>query len=251
MKKCLLGMAMAVFAAMPVRADDAAKAIVEKAIVAHGGKAALDKFKAFTADMKGDISIMGMELAIEGEMAFELPDKHMMSINMAVQGQKIHVITIANGTKQKSTMNGAVIPIQKAEKQEAKQMLMVQEASQLTPLIDSKKYTIKAEKDEDVKEVPTDVVLVTAEGMSDLKLYFDKKTHLLVKSSRKSMSPGAGGEGAEVLEESFMTAYKKVEGTMVATKLQVKHDGKKFMTLTLSEIKLMEKADAKIFAIDD
>ena len=187
---------------------------------------------------------------LDGEMAFELPDKHMTSINMAVQGQKIHVVTIANGTKQKSTMNGMDIPIGKAEKKEVMQMMMVQEISQLTSLIDSKKYAIKAEKDEDVKEMPADVVLVTAEGLNDIKLYFDKKTNMLVKTSRTSISPGAG-EGVEVLEESFLSDFKKIDGQMVYTKLQVKHDGKKFMTITMSEIKLMEKADPKTFAVDD
>ena len=250
MKKWMLGLALAVCVAVPASADDAANAIVKKAIEAHGGKAALDKMKAFTGNMKGEISIMGMDLAIDGEMAYELPDKHMMTINMAVQGQKIHVVTIANGTKQKSTMNGMDIPIGKAEKKEVMQMMMLQEISQLTSLIDSKKYAIKAEKDEDVKEMPADVVLVTAEGLNDIKLYFDKKTNRLVKTSRTSISPGAG-EGVEVLEESFLSDFKKIDGQMVSTKLQVKHDGKKFMTITMSEIKLMEKADPKTFAVDD
>ncbi len=250
MKKWMLGLTLAVCVVVPVSADDTANAIVKKAIEAYGGKAALDKMKAFSGNIKGEISIMGMDLAMDGEMASELPDKHMMSINMAVQGQKIQILTIVNGTKQKTTMNGMDMPVSKAEKMETAQMMMVQEVSQLTPLIDSKKYTIKSEKDEDVKEMPADVVLVTAEGLNEIKLYFDKKTNMLVKTSRKSISPGAG-EGVEVLEESFMSDHKKIDGQMVSTKLQVKHDGKKFMTINMSEIKLMEKADPKTFAVDD
>ena len=43
MKKWMLGLALAVCVVVPASGDDAANAIVKKAIEAHGGKAALDK----------------------------------------------------------------------------------------------------------------------------------------------------------------------------------------------------------------
>jgi len=38
---------------------------------------------------------------------------------------------------------------------------------------------------------------------------------------------------------------------MIPMKMLVNHDGKKFMTMTVVEAKLMDKVDAKTFAIDD
>ena len=128
---------------------------------------------------------------------------------------------------------------------------MLQEVEQLTPLLDGKKYTLKVEKEAKVDGKPAVVVLVKAKDLNDTKLYFDKKTMLLVKTERKAKSPGPMGDSVDVLEETYMSDFKKIEGVQTAMKLKVNHDGKKFMTLTNTEVKLMEKADPKKFAIFD
>ena len=94
------------------------------------------------------------------------------------------------------------------------------------------------------------MVLVTAKDLNDTKLSFDKKTGLLTKVERKGLAPSMG-EPTEVTEETVMSDFKKVDGVMQPTKMVVTHDGKKFMTMTVTDTKLMEKADAKAFALDD
>ena len=59
------------------------------------------------------------------------------------------------------------------------------------------------------------------------------------------------GVAEEVLEESFSSDYKKFNGVMIAVKLSVKHDGKKFMSIDCKDIEILENIDAKEFAIDD
>jgi hypothetical protein len=250
MRKWLLGLTIAALAAAPALAQDAAEAVVKKAIDAHGGADALNKYKAGTAKMKGEMSVFGMDITFTGEMTYFLPDKYKMTIDAEVAGQKLAIVQVANGKKYKQTINNMAIPLKDAERDELLQSAMMQEVSQLTPLLDAKKYTIKAEKDAEVEGKAAAVVLVTAKGFKDTKLSFDKKTGLLVKMERKGLAPSMD-DPKEVNEETLLSDYQKVEGVLQPMKVVVHHDGKKFMTMTMSDSKLMEKADEKTFATDD
>ncbi len=250
MRKWLLGLTVVALATGTGFAQDTAEAVVKKAIEAHGGADVLNKYKAGSASIKGEMAVFGMDLTFTGEMTYFLPDKYKMTINADVAGQKLAIVQIANGGKYKQTINNMATPLKEAERDELLQSAMLQEVSQLTPLLGGKKYTIKAEKDSEVNGMAAAVVLVTAKGFKDTKVYFDKKTGMLVKTERKGLAPTMD-EPKEVIEETFLSDYKKVEGVFQPMKVVVQHDGKKFMTMTMSDSKLMEKADEKLFATDD
>jgi hypothetical protein len=250
MRNWLLGVSVVLFVPAPVPAADDAAAVVKKAIDAHGGAEALNKYKAGYSKFKGEISIGGMDLDYTGEITYQLPDKYNMTIKADVGGEKIVIEQIVNGKQVAQNINGMATPMSDEEKAEVFQSAMLQEVEQLTPLLEGKKYTLKAEKDAEVDGKPAAVVLVTAKGLSDTKLFFDKKTMLLVKTERKTKT-GPKESRVEVVEETIMSDFKKVEGIQTAMKLVVNHDSKKFMTLTNSEVKLLEKADPKKFAIVD
>src|SRR5262249_16094326 len=160
-----------------------------------------------------------------------------------VAGQKLTVVQVVNGTKVKNTLNGMSSALGAAEKTELAQAAAMQEISQLTPLLGTK-YTIKAEKVEDVNGAPTGVVPGTGKAFKATKLFCEKKLGLLVKISRKCRAPGVG-DPQEVVEETILSDYKLVDGVMTPMKMTVTHDGKKFMNMTVVESKLMEKADPK------
>jgi hypothetical protein len=250
MRTWLLGLTLAALTAVPALGQDTAEAVVKKAIDAHGGADALTKYKAGSATVKGEMVVFGMDLTFTGDMVYSLPDKYKMTINADVAGQKLAIVQIANGAKYKQTINNMAVPLKDSERDELLQSAKLQEVSQLTPLLDAAKYTIKAEKDADVDGKAAAVVLVTAKGFKDTRLFFDKKTGMLVKTERKGLAPSMG-EPEEVTEETFMSDYKKVEGVQQPMKMVVHHNGKKFMSMTMSDSKLMEKADEKLFATDD
>src|SRR5262249_1684575 len=129
---------------------------------------------------------------------------------------------------------------------------VLQEAERLTPLLDSKKFTIKAGEEEDVNGKKAAVVVVQPKAVKkEIKLCFDKESGLLVKTAHKGMGPGEDGQTKEVYEESLASDYQKVKGVQVTTKLVVNHDGKKFMTVKISDYELVEKIDDKEFTTDD
>jgi hypothetical protein len=242
----MLGLAVAALAVATARADDA-EAAVKKAIDAHGGADALKKAQSGTSTVKGEMSVMGMDLTFTGKIASTFPDKLRVEIAAEVMGQKVDIVQVVNGDKAKNSVNGMAVPIEDAQKDEMKAGMAAREAQTLVPLLDGKRYTLKAEKDAEVDGKPAAVVLVNGQGLKDAKFFFDKKTGLLVKVQRKGLTPGGGGE---VDTEAVMSDFKKVDGVMTPTKLTVHHDGKKFMTMEVTETKYGSVPAAE-FATDD
>ncbi len=248
MSRWLLGLAAFALALAPTRADDQATAVVKKAIDAHGGADALKKAQSGTSTIKGEMTVNGMDLTFTGKVMTALPDKLRLEIAAEVMGQKVDIVQVVNGAKAKNTVNGMAIPLEDAQKDEMKAGLAAREAQTLVPLLDGKRYTLKADKDADVDGKPAAVVVVNGQGLKDMKLYFDKKTGLLVKAERQGLAPGGGG--GEVLTESVVSDYKKVDGVVTPTKITIHHDGKKFMTLEVTETKY-GPVPASEFATDD
>ena len=245
-----------VFAAAGVAAaDEKAEAVVKKGIEAHGGADALNKYKAGKMKMKGDISLMGMDIEFTGTLQYSMPDRFKLEVNAEVMGMKLVVNQTVKGESVKSTVNigGMTIPANSdAEKAELKAAAVLQEAEQLTPLLDPKKFTIKAGDDDTVDGKKVSLVIVTPKAVDkELKLYFDKESGLVVKTSHKGLGPGDGAAAVEVLEENYHSEFKKVNGVQTAHKMVVTHDGKKFMTVETTEVELLEKIDDKEFTIDD
>src|SRR5260370_37015563 len=81
------------------RADDDPKAIVEKAIKAHGGAEKLMKYKASRMKGKGKVDTPVGELEFTQESASMLPDKIKEISEFEVMGQKVRTVTLINGDK--------------------------------------------------------------------------------------------------------------------------------------------------------
>ena len=226
-----------------------AKAIVAKAVEAHGGEAALKKYAAATSKGSGTIKIDGKDVPATFEIAYEQPGKLRMTMAADFGVQKVAVVQIMNGDKFKSTMNGAKAVISDVEKGELKQAVLMQDMAMLYPLL-SDKYKLTKEKDDKADGKDCHVVAVASKDLKTVKAYFDKATGLLVKHARVGKANGPMGF-IDVQEEATLGDNKKVDGVMVPHKMTVTHDGKPFMTVTMAEVKFLDKLDPKLFAVDD
>jgi hypothetical protein len=170
-------------------------------------------------------------------------------------GQKLSILQVANGDKAKSkvSLDGRDLPGGgDDEKDELKASAALQDMSQIYPLLDDKKYALKAEPDAEVEGKKVAVIGVTIlDSKKTVTLSFDKESGLLVKMQRKGRGPAADGSLKDVDEESFPSDYKKVNGLMTPMKMLVKHDGAKFMSYTLSDVENLESLPAGTFATDD
>ncbi len=229
-----------------VQADDNVKAVIEKAIKAHGGEANLTKYQAAKFDIKGKLSIMGTEISFTGTSSYMLPDKFREEIKVDVMGQEFTITQGSDGKNAWSLANGAARELKDQEIEHLKDQAFENYVDSIVPLLKDKDITLRLVGDEMVNEKPAIAILVKAKGHKDRTLSFDKESGLLVKSASKMLKPDM--EGVEVDGETFFTDFKDVDGVKVAMKQRVKQEGKDFLEAELSNYKLLEKIDSDKFS---
>jgi len=228
-------------------ADDDARAIVVKAIKAHGGEEALTKFKAGRAKTKGKIDIAGVgEVEFTQDVVSMLPDKLKDTMEMQIAGMTITVVTLVNGDKISIEAAGKEVPINDAIKKALKDALHMSKVARLVPLVKDKNIELSLLGEADVEGKKTRGVLVKAKGEKEISLYFDKETGMMTKVEHRTIQPGAE---KEITEERIVLEYNKPEKGSIATpkKVLVKHDGKKFLEAEVTEAKALEKIDDSEF----
>ena len=226
------------------RADDDSKAIIAKAIKAHGGEEVKSKFKAGQTKAKGKIEILG-GLDFTQESSFMLPDKFKEAVDMEVMGQKVHVVTVYDGTKLQIEANGQAVPVEDKIKDVIKNTPYVMKVSQMVPLLKDKDFELSNLGEVKVDGKPAVGVLVKSKGKNDVSLFFNKETGLLTKVEHRTVDPMTGNE---ITEERIITEYGKTDDVPTPKKLVINHDGNKFMEVEVIETKQLEKIDESEFA---
>ncbi|MBW3540477.1 MAG: hypothetical protein KY476_09410 [Planctomycetes bacterium] len=219
------------------QADDA-RAIVGQAIEALGGPEALKKQKAGTWKEKGTYFGTGEDgVPYTGEYAVEWPSRFRMEIS------EIFTIVV-NGDQGWIKSQDNLQEMTAEQLAEQKEELHSSYITTLLPL-EEKTYKLSVIDGVEVDGKPTVGVKVSSEGHRDVKLYFDKETHLPAKSEYVVKSQEQ--DGKEVTEEVFYADYHKVEGLQVPKKVTLHRDGKKFVEAENSEFELGD-VDDKLFA---
>jgi hypothetical protein len=256
MRRWFLGLAVAVFAVGTAAADDKAIAVVNKAIEAHGGADNLNKYKGGRAKISGEMKIGDKDVTFAGTLVFSLPDRYKMNVTFEIDGEKVEMEEVVKGDEVRTVMKvggeATQLPADDDSKEEARTASVLQEAEQLTPLLDAKRFTLKAADDADVNGKKAAVIVVRPKALKkDVKMFFDKDSGLLIKTAYKATETDDDGDKKEVFEESYFTDHKKFKGIVVPLKETVFHDGKKFMTGELKDYEVTEKIDDKEFKTDD
>jgi hypothetical protein len=104
-------------------------------------------------------------------------------------------------------------------------------------------FKLAAAGEEKVGDKPATVLKVTGPEGKDFTLSFDKETGLPARLV--ATVQGFGAE--EVKQETTYSEYKELGGIKKATKVESKRDGQRYMTLTLSSFKVLDKVDPKLF----
>ncbi|MBX9585137.1 MAG: hypothetical protein K2X87_32930 [Gemmataceae bacterium] len=246
MVRSVVGLVVVAGFAASVAGQDNAADVVKKAVAAHGGADALKKYPAGTSKLVGKVFAPAGELGFTGDLAFATPGKVRLVMAIAVGDQKVEVVQVVNGDKAKQTENGKPTDLSQPVRDELKESALIHELSLLVPLLDATKYTLAAEKDAALEGKDCAVVLVTAKGLKDTRLYFDKGTGLLAGMRRKGLGP----DQKPVDELTTFGDYKAVEGVKVPMQSKVTHDGKPFLAVTVAEYKPAERLDDKLFAVE-
>lgn len=248
MRRLLLAATVLALAlAPPARADaeTEAKAIIDKAIQAHGGADKLAKQKAGLAKMKGKVEVNGMSIDYTVNVSLQ-DDKMRVESEIEVQNNKIAFLQIVNGDKGWYKVLNQVKEMDKDQVAEAREQLHAGAVASLAPL-GGKGYKFSPLGESKVDGKDAVGVQVSYKDRRDVNLHFDKKTGLLVKTETRSKDAFSGNDN-EFTAETIYSNYKEFGGVKRATKHTIKRDGKDFGDAELTEFEARDNFDDSTFA---
>ena len=222
---------------------DEARAIIEKAVKAHGGADKLAKYKAVQTKGKGKLEILG-GLEITQEASFLHPDKIKEVVEFEAGGQKIRTVSIFNGDKISIKANDMEVPLSDAIKAALKDVGYALKVARLEALLKDKAFELSPLGEVKVNDKPAVGVRVSSKGRKDISLFFGKEDGLLHKVESRAVDPMSGNE---VNEERIILEYQKKDGMATPKKVLVNRDGAKFIELEVLEVKLLETLDENEF----
>jgi hypothetical protein len=226
------------------RADDAAKAILDKALAAHGGADKVTKFKAGVWTAKGSISLLVAPAPCTVEWSVEFPFRKKEIVELDFKGLKSAFIRAVDGDKGWLHLGIQPADMEGNDLSEAKEQVYATWV-QLLVSVHEPGMKLSTLPETKVHDRPAVGVRVSSEGHRDVDLYFDKQTGLRVRSVTKVKDDLTG---VEVEQDTLYSDEKEFGGVKHPTKLVIRRAGKVFLDIKVIDFKTMDKLDAKVFA---
>lgn len=246
MRKLLcLSIAACLAFAVPVRAEDDAKKVVEAALKAHGGLEKLTKNKDKGVIQKGKMKLF---FPIEAEGPFEMStsgDKFRREWNFSLNGMDLKNVAVFDGKGLYVTTAGNTMSFDKPEDIDVLKEAIHSEKMGGLALLGDKSIELALIGEDKVDDTPVIGVRASSKGHKDVNLYFDKKTHLLKKIVGRTLDFESR---MEVEQVKIMEEYAEADGLKRPSRVAIYKDGKKQIELTVDEVKHVDKFDDDTFA---
>ena len=229
---------------LPVLAQEPSpRAILEKAITAHGGEKVLGKFKASLVHSKGKIHV-GAVVDFTAQEAVELPDKFRSLLHIDFNEMNISILQIFDGKNGWASTMGNTTDLDEQSKKEIQETLHAMRVANMVGVLADKRFAIAPLGYLKVKDKEAIGVRVSYQGHRDVNLYFDKGSGLLVKMEGRGLNPLTKKEANQ---EKFFSDYHDVDGRKSPRKVEVHNDGQLFVEVEVLEIQLLERHDDSTF----
>lgn len=226
-----------------------ARAVIDRAIKAHGGEANLNKFKAVRLKREGKQRRENFYWDAVSIVTYQMPAK--LRIDSEVQnpnGGQFSVFWIVNGDKGWQGSGNRVRELNKAQVTQLLDEMYAPWLASLVPLND-KSFAFSLVGPATVDDREAVVVKVSCQGRPDVNLYFDKKAGLLIKSERRAKDAATN---QEYTTETYYRDHKAFQGVMWPTKRLDKRDGMELESgagkYELSDYQALDTLDENLFA---
>ncbi|HEY7428706.1 MAG TPA: hypothetical protein VH682_31035 [Gemmataceae bacterium] len=222
-----------------VRADDREKAVavIEQAIKAHGGAEALNKAQKCSRSGEGMLALQG-NAPFKTEETIGLPDRCRMDLDFG----STRLILVLNGDKGWVQAGGKTNEMVKMELAERREELYVWQLMTLAPLRQDG-FELKLLADAKVNGQDASVVKVSRKGYPDARLFFDKKSGLLVRISRRATEAGISFP-----KDYYYSDYKDCGGAkMPGKEITFMYSDKKLSEVKFTRYKALESVEDKTF----
>ena len=238
-----LGLILLVLAvSTAVRGDEPQpKELLEKAIAAHGGKEELTKLQVGVSQIKGTIHSPEGDLAFSGEAATDGAKRERATLQLEIGGMKFDVASVWAGDRGWIKFNDTVVDMDDDKLQQAREQAHVHMVATLTPLL-GPDYKLASRGELKVGDKPALGIIVSRAERQDVQIFFDKETHLLVKTEQRVKDDA----GKEVTEESVFSDHDP-KGARQPRKVVVKRDDKPYLEAEVTSFDPREKLDDSLF----
>lgn len=212
------------------------RAVLASAQTAMGGKA-LAALKSLRVSQSLGLNIQGMSLSASATRAVVYPDKLHMTVKLPF-GEMIQAIDGASAWVK--TPQGT----QDVTGDDAQEMTLSLLADPFYLLGHYDQYEVQALAGESVADAEANVVLARLSDTKWIKLYFDGKSNLLVKTSTmgKDMVTQVPG-----LQETFYQDLRTVAGVKIPHKARMLQAGQEQMTQEITAVEVNPKIDGGLF----
>jgi hypothetical protein len=213
------------------------RAILEKAIAAHGGMERLSLVRADWIRMRGTLWIGGREMTFSGETTVQLPGQFKAVLDVRAPDGVYKLVQGLDNDKAWMTHNGKPHAMAPTAQTELRETLHLNRAIRLVPLFNDPGYEVAYVGESKVNDRPALGLKVTAKGRKELRMYFDRETGLLVKTEHTLDD----GMGKEVRQEHYYSEFRDLGGFRRPVKVVAFRDGKKMMEGEVLEAKYFER----------
>jgi hypothetical protein len=196
----------------PAPPQDAARALVVRAVRAVGGEEKLRQRRASYTRLKGTLHYLG-GVPFTGESFSQPGGAFKQTQELTLDGAPMYMTEVYSGASAWRTVNGQT---QDIDNQTVAVMTKARHADRvlsLLPLLADGKFVLTALGEARVEGRPVDAVRVSHEGQPDVTLYFDRQAGFLVKSEYRALDER---EGAMTLRAIVYADYREVDPAMGA-----------------------------------
>jgi hypothetical protein len=167
-----------------------------------------------------------------------LPDR----CRVVVEPQRARIVLVLNGNQGWNQPGGMTQELSKEELKLRKEELYVWWLMNLTPLLKDE-FQLKPLPGAKVNGQDASVVQVTHKDFPDVRLFFDNKSGLLVKSARQAKEAGVS-----VTKEYYYSDHKEFDGIKMPTKeITVLNGSTKFSEVKFNNYKVRSRVEDKLF----
>jgi hypothetical protein len=223
--------------------EEAARAVIEQAVRAHGGEERLARVRADRVKSRGTLFLEKHAIEFTAETVVQLPAQFKSTVEMMVDG-KTHTVThLINGNKAAVFVDGKPEKIEPAALLEMRDTMLLDRMLRLVPLLRDRTFDLALLPPAKINDRPAVGVKVVSRDRREFYFFFDKETNLLVKTEHML----GNGSGKKVREERYFGNFMDVDGCMRAFRIVAYRDGRKLLEAELTEVKRLDRLDDSEF----
>jgi hypothetical protein len=224
-------------------AEKAVRALLERAVRAHGGRQRLEKLRADRVTLRGTLRVGADKVPFVSETTVQPPGQFRSVVRLTRGGTTHTLVQALDGGHALFALDGREHPVPQARREELRRALQLDRAVRLLPLLTDPSLRLEWLGEATVNGRTALGVKVTALGGPELRLYFDKEQALLAKSEHQLPGP----DGKAVRHETYYGAYRDVGGIRRPGKVVGFRDGTAVLEAELADVEYLDSVEPDAF----